>query len=272
MTDLRALDDAFGELERRADAVTADRPLDLPARGRATSRTRLVLAGAAVVAVAGLATTTTLLVPGDDTTTQVAGPPPALSTTLSTSPATTTSEPPAAVPTDPDELAERFRAVLGGTATFTVTGTGPGAVRMTLPPGPPTAPPAGGSETAGDPGTPIGASIVGTLTAGGVTGGFDLLMYPGANPGDQAGCDSPGSPTCTVRQLPDGSSLATGETTLEGSANGKTYMVHLIRPDGVVFTMHVSNQRSPKGASDELGPRPPLTVEQLVEIATSDRW
>jgi hypothetical protein len=266
MTDLRTLHDAFDELERRADAVTADRPRDLPARGRGTSRTRLVLAAAAVVAVAGLATATTLLVPGDDTTGQVAAPPDAVSTTLPT----VTSEPSSAVPTDPAELAERFRAVLGDTATFTVTETGPGAVRMTLPPSPSAGPPPDGEAT--NTGTPLGAAIVGTLTAGGVTGGFDLLMYPGDNPGEQARCDTPEPPACTVRQLPDGSSLATGQTTLEGSANGKTYMVHLIRPDGVVFTMHVSNQRSPKGASDELGSQPPLTVDQLVEIATSDRW
>jgi hypothetical protein len=46
----------------------------------------------------------------------------------------------------------------------------------------------------------------------------------------------------------------------------------LLRPDGANFVLHVSNQRSPKGASELLGPRPPLTTDQMIAILTSDRW
>ena len=73
-----------------------------------------------------------------------------------------------------------------------------------------------------------------------------------------------------TRDLPDGSKLAAGQVALEGS--GVTNEVKLLRPDGVVFIMHVSNRQSPKGLGPLLGAHPPLTVEQLVSIATSDRW
>jgi hypothetical protein len=90
--------------------------------------------------------------------------------------------------------------------------------------------------------------------------------------GGVAWCDNPDPASCTVRRLPDGSSLATSHTALAGAPNGVTYQANLIRPDGVAILMHVSNERSPKGASEVLAPRPPLTVDQLVAIVTSDRW
>ncbi|WP_158848645.1 hypothetical protein [Saccharothrix deserti] len=266
MSDLRALTDAFAELERRADAATAGMPFELPsrARPRRAPLPRLVPVVAAVAVVAGLATGAVLLVPDGPPATQTAAPPAASSTTLST----VTSEPPPPVPANPDELAERFRAVLGDTATFVVTETGPGAVVMTAPPAPPAVPRV---TNAPQPTVAVGASITGTLTASGVTGGFDLAVYPGTA-GKKAECNAPDPATmCTARDLPDGSSLATGQVPLE-AANGMTYEVKLIRPDGVVFTMHLSNQRSPKGSGEQLAPQPPLTIDQLIAIATSDRW
>ncbi|XVS60800.1 hypothetical protein ACQPYE_21045 [Actinosynnema sp. CA-299493] len=264
MTDLRALHDAFEELERRADAVTARMPFDGPKRARAEGRgtgARLVPIALAAAVVVGVATGAVLLVPDDDPGTRTAQP----GASSTPPPITTTSTPPPAHES-PEVLAERFRAVLGDLATFEVTGTGPGASIMTLPAGPLT-----GAPGAHDPEPPVrvGSSIVGTLTAAGVTGGFDLLMYPG-RAGGEAGCDLPDEPSCTVRDLPDGSSLATSQYGLEGS--GVTYQLTLIRPDGLVFGLHVSNRQSPKGLGPVLADHPPLTVEQLVAIATSDRW
>ena len=264
MTDLRALHDAFEELERRADAATARMAVDGPTRTRANAPkpgTRLVPVALAAAVVAGVATGAVLLVPNNGPVTQTAQP----GASSTAPPVTTTSTPPPAHE-NPEVLAERFRAVLGDLATFVVTESGPGASIMTLPAGPSTGAP---DDPGPKQGRDVGASIGGTLTAAGVTGGFDLLMYPG-KAGEKAQCGLPDEPGCTVRDLPDGSSLATSRSALEGS--GVTNEVKLIRPDGLVFGMHVSNRQSPKGMGPLLGPHPPLTVEQLVEIATSDRW
>ncbi len=261
MTDLRALNDAFEELERRADAATATRPFDDPRARKSRPAARLVPIALAAAVVAGVSTGAVLVVPDHGPTRQTAQPggssaPPA--------PTTPTTSPPAH--DGPEVLAERFRAVLGDLATFVVAETGPGASVMTFPSGPPTAPP---DDLDPEPPKQLGASILGTITAGGVTGGFDLVVYPGGV-GDKAQCSLPEEPGCAVRDLPDGSSLATSHYGLEGS--GVTHEVKLIRPDGLVFIMHVSNRQSPKGMGSLLGPRPPLTVDQLVRIATSDRW
>ena len=266
MTDLRVLHEAFEELERRADAATARMPVGGSTRTRANAPkpgARLVPIALAAAVVAGVATGAVLLVPKDGTSTQTAQP----GASSTAPPVTTTSTPtPPPAHESPEVLAERFRAVLGDLATFVVTETGPGASIMTLPAGPST-----GAPTGVDPAPPkqVGSSIVGTLTAAGVTGGFDLLVYPG-KAGDLAQCDLPDEPSCSVRDLPDGSTLATSQSALEGS--GVTNQVKLIRPDGLVFGMHVSNRQSPKGSGPLLGGQPPLTVEQLVLIATSDRW
>jgi hypothetical protein len=48
-------------------------------------------------------------------------------------------------------------------------------------------------------------------------------------------------------------------------------MAELLRADGVDLTLYVSNQRSPKGASQKLAQQPPLTTDQLAALITSDR-
>jgi len=297
MTDLRALTDAFTELERRADAHTelhgrtdAAHVTQLPTapsrpRGVRPSA-RLVPVAAAVAVVAGLAATgVVLLAPGSDSGGQVATPPVTGSTPVSP----TSAAPQRTLgPSTPEDLIERFRAVLGDTATFTVTDRGPGAVIMTMPPAPsgalpspgvsPASPgsaptgsqpelPPGSASATPQPRETVGSSIVGTLTAAGVTGGFDLTVYP--TDGDGGMCVEGCAPTIV---LPDGSKLTTGQFDLEGPPNGITRQVELVRPDGLLLEMHVSNQRSPKGASELLSPHPPLTIEQMTAILTSDRW
>lgn len=260
MNDLRALNDAFGELERRADAVTAGLPPGVPPR----AKSRLVPVAVAAVVVAGLATATALLVPNNDPATHEA----ARSTTAIPTTTTTTAAPKKA-PETPEELIARFKAVLGGTATFTVTESGPGVYRMTTPPLPPNVPRP--TDVPQGTGEPAGAALVGQLTADGVTGGYDLVVYPGNDPARQpAQCDLLDTPDCTTRTLPDGSTLATDRTALEGG--GVTHLARLHRADGLSITLHVSNRHNPKGMGGLTGDRPPLTVDQLVGIVTSDLW
>jgi hypothetical protein len=225
--------------------------------------------------VAGLAAGATLLAPGHDGGTQTGVSPGSGSSTARPQPSPAPLH--SVVPRDPDELAARFRVVLGGSATFTVTETG-AAARLTVPPAPTaTAHPrvSGGTTVTRQPNgsqtTQVGAAIIGTLTAGGVTGGYDLQIYPD-NPGGKAWCDDSDRSHCTIRTLADGSTLSVGQEPLENAKNGVTYQVSMVRPDGVTFLMHVSNERSPKGGSQVLGAHPPLTTDQMVAIVTSDRW
>jgi hypothetical protein len=255
MTDLRTLAEAFTELERRADAATADAALN-PTRPPRRRVPRLVPVAATVLVVAGLAAGVVWLVPGDSAA-PVVGSPPTTGSTITSSPPTKPE-----LPATPEELADRLTAVLGDTATVTVTESGPGAYQMTVPAGPPgdSAP----DDVEANQGTPIGASLAGTLTAGGVTGGFDLLVLPPRNE-DRGVCGS-----CIEKSLPDGATLWLEEMPLAGG--GITYWVRLFRVDGAELDMHVSNQRSPKGASDVIAPHPPLTIDQMTEILRSELW
>jgi hypothetical protein len=263
MTDLRTLTDAFTELERRADAVSVGTPFQIPPPRPERPRTRLVPVAATVVAVAGLAAGVAVLVPGDNPGPPSGAAPPSTSTT--TRPPTSTPPARPALPDTPEELADRFRAALGGTATFTVTDSG-GAAVLTVPPSP------GSGTRARTPISPPpktrGATIIGTLTASGVTGGFHLSSYPLIT---AERCDVLNPAHCTARRLPDGSTLIIGQEPLEGAAGSVSYMAELLRADGVDLTLYVSNQRSPKGASQKLAAQPPLTTDQLAAIITSDR-
>jgi hypothetical protein len=273
MKDLRNLTDAFAELERRGDEAADRMPAGLPVRPNRKSR--LVPVAVAVAVVAGLATGVALLAPGDGGGTRVAAAP-------STSVAPPTSPP--AVPTTPEDLANRFRTVLGDTATFVVTDTG---AAMDLPAGQPDgqAPPPSANTEEGSPltppeptmgatsieapvGTSNGAAIVGTLTAGGVTGGFDLQIYQ-QDPGTPPMCDNSDDASCSITENP---TMAVGSSPLANAPDGVTHMVQLIRDDGVTLLMHVSNERDPKGESEVLAPQPPLTTDQMIAILTSDRW
>jgi hypothetical protein len=265
MTDLRTLTDAFTELERRADAVTAGTPFPLPPRRTERSRSRLVPVAATVVTVAGLAAGVALLAPGDDPGPRTGSSPP--STSTSTRPPTSAPPARAAMPSTTEDLADRFRAALGGMATFTVTDGESGAAVITLPPSPGSGP--SGRTPAGPPQrTHVGATIIGTLTASGVTGGFYLSSYPLIT---AERCDVLDPAHCTARRLPDDSTLIIGQEPLEGATGSVSYMAELLRADGVDLILYVSNQRSPKGASQKLAAQPPLTTDQLAAIITSDR-
>ncbi len=256
MSDLRTLHDAFAELERRADAAEMA-PVARPRRAL-----RLVPVAATVVAVAGLVAGAVWLVPGD-TGTQAAGPSP-------TAPSTTTAHSP--VPTSPDDLAARFTVVLGDTATFEVT------QEVVVPPPSSTNAPQPGTGSVVTPqleDAAASALISGTLTAAGVTGGFALTINTSESEPEEW-CHLSRTDDCDVSTLPDGSRLATG--TAQPGPGAVSYLACLKRPDGTMVLMHVSNQEDPRGAAinspggEIYAPQPPLTLDELKAIVTSDKW
>jgi hypothetical protein len=279
MNDLRALHDAFGELERRADAAAHGVQPALPQPRRAFSL-RLVPVAASVAAVAGLAGAAVWLAPGDGGGTQAAGSGTTSSTTIVVPPAPEWT----GIPRDADQLTAQFKVVLGDTATFEVTDTGsayngsaPQSADTNAPEQPvntSTPPPPSGATsvtTKPDGGTSNGAAIVGKFTAAGVTGGFDLQIYAGTAGETDACATYVDMDSCTVTTLPGGRTLMTGvyELVVPG---GVTYHAMLTDADGRVILMHISNMGDPKGADGVLAPQPPLTADQLTAIVTSDLW
>jgi len=262
MSDLRTLHDAFAELERRADAAGTSTAV------RQRRAVRLVPVAASVVAVAGLVAGAVWLAPGDPGT-HVAGPP-------TTSTSSTTRDP---VPHSPDDLIARFRVVLGDTATVEVTrkhvlpSASPSSNNPAVPP------PGAGSEVTLPPPPPevpdasTSALVSGTLTSAGVTGSFGLTIHPSDSEPD-ARCGS--RMVCDVSTLPDGSRLATG--TARPDSGAVAHLACLRRTDGTMVLLLVSNQEDPSGAvigtpgGEVYAPRPPLTLDQMKAIVTSDRW
>jgi hypothetical protein len=281
MSDLRTLSDAFRELERRADE-RAEQPQRAPARHRGTAP----LVAATVVAVAALATGTALLTRDGNTPAPAGGAAGSQHPTHSSGHAVTkTPEKHRAkhhakatddivVPMTPDDLAAEFKVVLGDLATFTVTQRSGGANKATAPIFTPSGkrihqrdlPIPTPNKLGGD--TFIGGALTSSDT---VTGGYDLQILQTA-PGDKAMCDDPDLSTCSVTELADGSSLALGHEPLDGAPDGVTYEVDLVHPDGVELLMHVSNESDPKGESRVLAPKPPLTLDQMKAVVTSDEW
>jgi hypothetical protein len=266
MSDLRTLHDAFAELERRADAAAAGTaPV---ARPRRTGR--LVPIAATVVAVAGLVAGAVWMVPGDSGSHAASSP----AASSSTAPSATMARSP--VPTSPDDLIARFRVVLGDTATFAVT------QKITVPGPSPSSKniqqPGTGSVVTPQPVDPDGPAsplVGGTLTSAGVTGSFSLTIYPSdSEPGEW--CRLSRTEDCDASTLPDGSRLATG--TARPYPGAVSNMACLKRPDGTLILVHVGNQEDPMGAEvnspggEIYAPRPPLTIDQLKAIVTSDKW
>ncbi|WP_033439488.1 hypothetical protein [Saccharothrix sp. NRRL B-16314] len=262
MSDLRTLHDAFAELERRADAA-GTAPAVRPRRAA-----RLVPIAATVVAVAGLVAGAVWLVPVDSGT-HTAG---SLTGSSSTAPSTTPTRSP--LPTSPDELIARFTVVLGDTATFEAT------QRITLPPPSSTNAPQPGAGSGvtpppADTNASTSALVAGTLTSAGVTGSFSLTIYPG-DPDAGESCALLRTEDRDVTTLPDGSRLATG--TARPDPGAVSHQACLTRPDGTTILMHVGNQEDPQGAAINspggaiYAPQPPLALDQLKVIVTSDKW
>ncbi|WP_434451056.1 hypothetical protein [Lentzea sp. E54] len=252
MSDLRTLHDAFAELDRRADAAA----LGTAPVVRARRAVRLVPVAATVVAVAGLVAGAVWLVPGDSGT-HAASPPNTPSSTAAGG----------SVPSSPDDLVARFRVVLGDAATFEVT------QKMTVPLASPSKQPGPGvTRLDGPDGSPV---VGGTLTSAGLTGSFSLTIRPtDSEPGEL--CNPSRGEICDVSTLPDGSRLATG--TLQPAPGAAAYMACLKRLDGTMILLRVSNQEDPMGAAINspggrvYSPQPPLVLDQVKAIVTSDKW
>jgi hypothetical protein len=244
MTNLQTLNEAFAELARRADAATADQPAapEFPLPRRAVTAGRLAAMTGTAAVVAGLAVGAVLLAPDDDGSPHV-GVPPGTTTTA----VPTTAAPARDLPATHQELITRFRAVLGDRATFVV------------------------SEKETQQGSTY---IAGTLTADGRTGGFSLAATTGDEYALGRMCPDGdlGARRCVERPLPDGSKLIIDDTPLH--SGGRDYSVDFLGVDDTSISIHLSNLRDPKApaGTPKLADRPPLPLDQLVEIVSSELW
>jgi hypothetical protein len=141
-------------------------------------------------------------------------------------------------PSTPEELTAKLKAVVGDMATVEVT------------------------DSLVDTDKP-GMTITGMMTAGGVTGGFDLRVYLG-DEWPQCGPEE-----CLVRGYPIDSRKATFMTTGLPGPGGFEHVATFTHPDGFNMQLRVSNERSPNGNSEVLAPKPPLTAEQTGSILES---
>ncbi len=295
MSNLRTLREAFEELEHRADTVAVparevaagreERGPTVPAHRRAA---RGLAPAAAVVVIAVSAAVWQTTRSGEPASHPAAG-------SIASSPVGppsrphsgggTASEPPSPPrpagrfqpPTTAAQLTAQARAILAGTATIAVTNSMPPAPDLPTPtvtptPTTPNAPGAGPGQRSRVK-VPVyagsGAAIVGTLTAAGQTGGFQLNVSL-APPGGKAVCDE--GTGCSVREFGDGSTLAVGTWRDAQVPDGVTYHVEVVRPDGADVSMHLSTERDPKGQSTVTASHVPLTIAQMIGFVTSYRW
>jgi hypothetical protein len=273
MSTLRTLHDAFDALEHRADAALSPVPeiaAPRPARHRTRHLLAPVAAAAAVAVIAASVTVWQHARPGAPAKQPAAG-----SAVVTTSQSASTTHPTGRFqpPKTPAELAAKTRAILAGIATIKVTDTGY-PVQASVPASVPAkgnhlTPISSQSSVSAPIGRKSGSAILGTLSATGVTGGFDLNVFL-ASPGSKASCDE--GTGCTLHDRPDGSTLAIGTWHDPSVPDGITYQVELVRPDGADILLHLSTEHNPKGGSTVTASHTPLTVDQMTDFVTSDRW
>jgi hypothetical protein len=273
MSTLRTLHDAFDALEHRADAALSPVPeiaAPRPARHRTRHLLAPVAAAAAVAVIAASVTVWQHARPGAPANQPAAG-----SAVVTTSQSASTTHPTGRFqpPKTPAELAAKTRAILAGIATIKVTDTGY-PVQASVPASVPAkgnhlTPISSQSSVSAPIGRKSGSAILGTLSATGVTGGFDLNVFL-ASPGSKASCDE--GTGCTLHDRPDGSTLAIGTWHDPSVPDGITYQVELVRPDGADILLHLSTEHNPKGGSTVTASHTPLTVDQMTDFVTSDRW
>lgn len=242
MSDLSTLHDAFGELERRADAA----PHTTPAPPH---RTRWGLVAASAVAVLAVAGGALVLAGSGNDGTPAAGPAspsasasaPASAVPTTAPPATSASRQPARqLPSTGQEMVARLQEILGTTGKITsFQGYG-------------------------------GNYVVGRIATDEGAGSFDIQTVDRA--GGAPMCEDPDRMVCTTHRLPDGSKYAFGREESQLQSGGILYLVNLVRTDGTSFLFHVSNEGDPKGGDGLLGDAPPLTRKQMLAIVRSDLW
>jgi len=143
------------------------------------------------------------------------------------------------LPISQDALANRFRTVLGKSASITSRG---GTVELTF------------------------TSVGGLLTADGQSGNYGLAVGT-VNPDDPLVCQAV---DCQVNTLPDGSTVRTTTDSKHGFPGVVSYEAIVDRPDGLQVALTLDNYPSATsvpGVVPVTHPEPPLTVEQLVAAA-----
>lgn len=278
MTNLEPLHDVYAELERRADAVTARLTTEQLLRTPTRHRPRALLVAATVVGIVALAGGITVFAYDSTSHTQRSGSnqhsiaPATHGAPTSGATATSLSGPRTAEPitsmSDPHQIeraiVDRYEQVFGDAVSIELMIEGMSGVDTAFELA------RDGSAVVVSPNAPhaaFGWYVRGVLSADGVKGGFDLAINvdgPHAAPSCELLTD------CTVSDLPDGSTLAAGQVPLD--SDGVTYVVDLVRADGLEFILRVSNERNPSGDSIMLDSVPPLTIEQMVQIVTDSRW
>jgi hypothetical protein len=248
------LDDAFSELERRADA--ASDPIGAAGSGYTLRRRRshAVAIGASAAAIAAIAVGVSFAAAGGGSHhASGAGNPPASSITASVrnSAAGGTGQQSAVSATDVPQtqaaLIARFRSILGDTATFTV-----------------------------DSANSTDNLITGVLTStSGTSGMYVLELYK-----DTGTCGAVSSvgqqlttqPCAGTTTLGDGSELTVDSDYPDGPPDGVMNDAILNRPDGWQISLYTANVQGKYYGAPVLGTKPALTVEQVTDIVTSPEW
>lgn len=252
------LDDAFAELERRADAAAdrgpgPDRPHTRhPSRPvRVGARAAAVVASAA--AVAAVAVGIGLASRGGPHHVAAASNPPTRSITTpvprSTAPSSAdhSTVPATDVPKTQAALVARFHSILGDKATFTV-----------------------------DSAHSTNNLITGVLTSASGTRGMYVLELDK----DVAICgtmrgrgQAPTSLQCPhLTTLADGSQLKVDPNYPDGPTDGVMNDAILNRPDGWQISLYTANVQGKYYGATVLGTKPALTVKQVTDVVTSSKW
>jgi hypothetical protein len=279
--NLNTLHDAFTTLEERADVARAEPPdFTVSVRPARPGLTRFAAPVAAAAAVVSVAAGVTVWQSG-----QHSGHVGQAATQGASSSAPPSSAPSSVPPAHPGryqppdtvaKLAAKTRAILGGLATITVDqsrSSNCGSTTLSLPAGPPSSLeiPAGSVvPLPGGRGNCSGASLVGTLTSNGRTGGFTLDVFA-TSPGSKAQCAENGGP-CSVDARSDGSTLAVGTWNDPAGPGGVIHQVELVRPDGADILIDLSPQDETNGRGAATTSQLPLTTQQLTALVTSTQW
>jgi hypothetical protein len=248
------LDDAFQELERRADA--AGDLVDRPGSGRPRRRnpSHPIRIGAAAAAVTAIAVGISFAAFGGASR-HVGGAsnPSAPSGTalVRDSTAASAAEPPAVpatdVPATQAALIARFGSILGESATFTV-----------------------------DYANSTDNLITGVLTSDSGTRGMYVLELDK----NVAVCGAMGTvgqkstplPCPNLTTLADGSKLEVDPDFPDGPPDGVMNDAILSRPDGWQISLYTANVQGKYYGAPVLGKDPALTVKEVTDVVTSPEW
>jgi hypothetical protein len=248
------LDDAFSELERRADAASDHIGPPEMSHPRHRHPSHPVRIGASAAAVAAIALGVSFAASGGGSHDGIGAGSPSTSsitapvrnpTALGT--AGTSAVPATDVPKTEAALIARFRSILGDTATFTV-----------------------------DSANSTDNLITGVLTSTSGTRGMYVLELDK----NVAICGAMGTigqtatalPCPHLTTLPDGSKLKVDPDFPDGAPDGVMNDAILSRPDGWQISLYTANVQGKYYGAPVLGEKPALTVTEVTNVVTSPQW